>query len=123
MTLTSAINGWAVRQAEGYEVLHAGAVVRGGAAVLLPAGSGSGKTTLTAGLLTRGFRLFSDEVAAIDVASGQLVGYPRALSVRRDVLPLFDVSAVGFAADRTAAMLPAGAFGGQRARGAAGVPR
>jgi HprK-related kinase A len=51
-------------------LLHAGAVERGGLALLLPALPGSGKSTLTAALSLSGWRLLSDEFGAYDPVAG-----------------------------------------------------
>ena len=119
--LVSALNLWAVRQTDRHYVFHAGAVTYRGAGVLLPAASLHGKSTLTAALVRRGFELLSDEVGAVDLASGALVGYPRALSLRRDVLPLLglDESAGASLGDGNARMVRVGAIGGVRAGDAA----
>ncbi len=115
--LVSALNLWAVQNTDRHYVFHAGAVVHDGAGVLLPAASLSGKSTLTAGLVRRGFELLSDEVGAVDLASGTLVGYPRALSLRRDVLELLelDESAGASLGHATARMVRVAALGGVRA--------
>jgi len=91
--LCSALNTWAALQPSPRCVFHAGCVARDGGAVLMPGSSHAGKSTLTAGLLGRGFGLLSDEVGAIDLESGSLVGYPRLLSLREDVLGLFGLPA------------------------------
>lgn len=52
-------------------LLHAGALERGGAALLLPATPGSGKSTLTAALALRGWRLLSDEFGVFDPQVGE----------------------------------------------------
>lgn len=85
--LSSALNQWAVSVFEGF-AFHAAAVVRGGKGILLPAPSRAGKSTLTAALLTRGFELLSDEVAALDQAPRRIRPYPRNLALRADVLTL-----------------------------------
>ncbi len=51
-------------------LLHAGAVARNDLAVLMPAVPGAGKTTLTAALASRGWRLLSDEFAAVETDTG-----------------------------------------------------
>jgi hypothetical protein len=61
--------------------LHAGAVARDGAAIVLPGLSHAGKSTLVRELLRRGFTYFSDEYALID-RTGRLHAYPRALMLR-----------------------------------------
>lgn len=53
-------------------LLHAGAVERSGAALLMPATPGSGKSTLTAALAQRGWRLLSDEFGALSTVDGQV---------------------------------------------------
>jgi hypothetical protein len=59
--------------------LHAGAVALNGVGVVLPAPSGSGKSTLTAGLTAAGFDYLSDELGRLDLASGIVHPFPRAL--------------------------------------------
>jgi hypothetical protein len=58
-------------------VLHAGAVVGRGGAVLVAGRSGSGKSTLLAALARRGFRLLTDDVAVVrHDADDRLVVHP-----------------------------------------------
>jgi hypothetical protein len=47
-------------------LIHAGAVVRDGQALLLPGVSGAGKTTLTYALAARGWQTLSDDLLALD---------------------------------------------------------
>jgi hypothetical protein len=61
--------------------LHAGALSWRGTGVVLPAPSGSGKSTLTAGLTVAGCEYLSDEVALVDLESGILHPFPRALGL------------------------------------------
>jgi len=65
-----------------YLVIHAAVVEKHGHALILPAPPGSGKSTLCAGLVTRGWRLLSDELTLIDPASGQLVPVPRPIGLK-----------------------------------------
>ena len=51
-------------------LLHAGAVERGGGAVLLPAQPGSAKSTLAAALACSGFRLLSDQFGVVSLDDG-----------------------------------------------------
>ncbi|MDQ1301981.1 MAG: hypothetical protein QG637_1903 [Chloroflexota bacterium] len=53
-----------------------------GAGVVLAGDAGLGKTTLTLALLRHGFRVFSDDVAAVGCADGLLHPFPRPLAVR-----------------------------------------
>jgi len=65
-----------------YLVVHAAVVERSGRALILPAPPGSGKSTLCAGLVSRGWRLLSDELTLIDPGSGHLVPLPRPISLK-----------------------------------------
>ena len=56
--------------------IHAGAVEREGKALLLPALAGSGKTLLTLGLVNKGFKFLSDDVALVDPDSAFLRPLP-----------------------------------------------
>ncbi|MDI6745921.1 MAG: HprK-related kinase A [Rhodocyclaceae bacterium] len=63
-------------------ILHAAVVERNGRALILPAPPGSGKSTLCAGLIQRGWRLLSDELAMIDPATFALTPIPRPVSLK-----------------------------------------
>lgn len=67
-----------------YLTIHAAVVEKSGKALILPAPPGSGKSTLCAGLIHRGWRLLSDELALIDPASGQLTPLPRPVSLKNE---------------------------------------
>ncbi|WP_374649794.1 HprK-related kinase A [Rhizorhabdus sp.] len=67
-----------------YLLLHAAAVERGGRAVILPGESGSGKSTLAALLGEAGWRLLADEFVLIDLASGLIQPFPRAISLKNE---------------------------------------
>jgi hypothetical protein len=82
--------GWVVRdvnraaaEASGcHLLLHAGGVEAGGTGVLIPGASGSGKSTLVAGLVRSGLGYLTDELAALDMASGKLMPYPKPITVK-----------------------------------------
>jgi hypothetical protein len=60
-----------VTLADGYLLIHAGAVVTpGGDAVLILGEAGSGKTTLVAALVQDGFGYLSDEAGAVELGTG-----------------------------------------------------
>jgi HprK-related kinase A len=67
-----------------YIVVHAAVIERAGRAMLLPAPPGSGKSTLCAALVSRGWRLLSDELALIDIATRNIVPIPRPISLKND---------------------------------------
>ncbi len=74
---------WCVSSlAQQYLVMHAAVLERGGCALILPAPSGSGKSTLCAGLVFRGWRLLSDELALLDPATAMIVPLARPVSLK-----------------------------------------
>jgi hypothetical protein len=64
-------------------LIHAGAVVRDGQALLLPGVSGAGKTTLTYALAARGWQTLSDDLLALDAAHTETPGALAALPCPR----------------------------------------
>jgi HprK-related kinase A len=75
-----------------YLIFHAAVVEKTGRALILPAPPGSGKSTLCAGLVNRGWRLLSDELTLIDLASCEVVPLPRPVSLKNasiDVIRAF----------------------------------
>ena len=62
--------------------LHAAAVGRGEACVVLPAPSGSGKSTLTAALAYSGLDYLTDEVVLLDRHGGRISALPTSLSLK-----------------------------------------
>ena len=63
-------------------ILHAAVVERRGLALLLPAPPGSGKSTLCAGLVSRGWRLLSDELALISPETAHVLPLVRPISLK-----------------------------------------
>lgn len=73
----------AAAEAGGRHLLfHAGALDAGGTGILLPGTSGSGKSTLTAGLARCGLGYLTDELAALDLRRGELLPYPKPITVK-----------------------------------------
>lgn len=62
--------------------LHAGAVERGGTALLISGASGQGKSTLTTLLSEKGWRILSDDVSPVRMDADVVLPYPQA-AVRR----------------------------------------
>lgn len=77
------VNRSVVIRSAGYVLLHAAVASLDGRAVLLPAPSGAGKTTLVAGLVLSGMAYLSDEIAAIDPATGLVHPYAKPLTIHR----------------------------------------
>lgn len=63
-------------------LLHSAVIEREGYAVVLPAPPGSGKSTLCAGLVNRGWRLLSDELALISLTDASISPLGRPISLK-----------------------------------------
>jgi HprK-related kinase A len=89
---------WCVsHRAHRYLIIHAAVLELHGRALILPAPPGSGKSTLCAALVTRGWRLLSDEMTLVRLDDGMLVPLPRPVSLKNasiDVIRAFDPDAV-----------------------------
>ncbi len=76
---------WCVSQfAHNYLTLHAAVVEKDGHTVIMPAPPGSGKSTLCAGLVARGWRLFSDELVLFSPKTGEVSPIPRPISLKNE---------------------------------------
>lgn len=71
-----------------YLIIHAAVIEREGFAAIIPAPPGSGKSTLCAALIQRGWRLLSDELALLDMASMQLYGMARPVNLKNQSIEL-----------------------------------
>jgi len=80
-----------------YLLLHAATVERDGRALIMTGESGAGKSTLAALLGERGWRLMGDEFALLDMASGHLLPFPRAISLKNGAIRVMEAEV---AADR-----------------------
>jgi HprK-related kinase A len=67
-----------------YLIIHAAVIEQDGHAAIIPAPPGSGKSTLCAGLVNRGWRLLSDELALYDKASGLVYGMARPINLKNE---------------------------------------
>jgi HprK-related kinase A len=92
------VMNWCVsHRAHRYLIIHAAVLALNGRAVILPAPPGSGKSTLCAALVTRGWRLLSDEMTLVRLEDGMLVPLPRPVSLKNasiDVIRAFAPDAV-----------------------------
>ncbi len=76
---------WCVyMNAHQYLVIHAAAVQKGDTTCLLPGASGSGKSTLCAALVSRGWRLLSDELAVLQLGDGKVLPIARPISLKNE---------------------------------------
>jgi hypothetical protein len=78
------------KQVQDLVLLHAGAVARGGDALVLPARMGVGKSTLVLALLQRGFGYLSDELGAIDPVTGRVYPFEKRIGLDEAAVSLFD---------------------------------
>lgn len=69
-------------------LVHAGAASLDGRAVVFPGDPDAGKSTLVAALVADGFSYLSDEAAAVDLDTGLVCPYPRAMALERGSWPL-----------------------------------
>jgi HprK-related kinase A len=77
------VMNWCVsHRAHAYLIIHAAVLERHGRAVILPAPPGSGKSTLCAALVTRGWRLLSDEMTLVRLHDGAVLPVPRPVSLK-----------------------------------------
>lgn len=76
-----------------FVLLHAGSVARGGGGIVMSGDSGAGKSTLAAMLGHGGWRFLGDEFALLDVKSGELVPFPRPISLKNESIALLEAVA------------------------------
>ena len=69
-------------------IVHAAVVEKNGKSIILPGPPGSGKSTLCAGLVTRGWRLLTDELAMISLKTGFLTPIPRPVSLKNESIDI-----------------------------------
>ena len=69
-------------------VIHSAVVEKNGRALILPAPPGSGKSTLCAALVTRGWRLLSDELALVTLDEISVVPMCRPLSLKNESIQI-----------------------------------
>lgn len=89
-------------------LLHASSVEKDGHALVMTGESGSGKSTLAALLGERGWRLMGDEFALLDLMTGEVLPFPRLVSLKNDAI---DVMAEEAEAERMGPLLAGTAKG------------
>jgi len=76
------LNWCIAAHAHQFLIVHAAVIEKGGRAAILPAPPGSGKSTLCAGLVSRGWRLLSDELTLVDLVTGAIHGMARPINLK-----------------------------------------
>ncbi|ALG67297.1 hypothetical protein [Beggiatoa leptomitoformis] len=76
-------------QIRSHLLCHAAALSFNNQGYIIVADSGCGKTTLSLALVKQGFKLLSDEMAALSLHTGELSPYPRCLWVRTGTKAIF----------------------------------
>jgi len=76
------LNWCIAAHAHQFLIVHAAVIEKNGRAALLPAPPGSGKSTLCAGLVSRGWRLLSDELTLVDLVTGAIHGMARPINLK-----------------------------------------
>lgn len=84
-----------------YLLLHSAVIERDGCAVIMPAPPGSGKSTLCAGLVHRGWRLLSDELALISLTDASITPLGRPISLKNQSIDIIRNCVPGAVFSRT----------------------
>lgn len=80
---------WSVSgSAHAYLIIHAAVVEKNGHAIVMPAPPGSGKSTLCAALVSRGWRLLSDELTLISLDDHLVWPLARPVSLKNASIPI-----------------------------------
>jgi hypothetical protein len=66
--------------------VHAAAIEQGGRVAILPGASGAGKSTLTAALISRGWRLLSDELTLISLSDSTIAALARPVGLKNEAI-------------------------------------
>ena len=80
--LDALINASAMRHLGFHILIHAGSLAWGDAGIVIPGESGAGKSTLVAALAMSGFKYLSDELAVLELASGDLFPFPKPICLK-----------------------------------------
>lgn len=83
-----AFNWCVASQAHQFLSIHGAVLERGGRAVIITGYPGAGKSTLCAALVSRGWRLLSDELTLVRPSDGRLIPVPRPISLKNQSIDL-----------------------------------
>lgn len=82
------LNWCVANNAHQYLIIHAAVVEKNKVTCILPGTPGSGKSTLCAALVSKGWRLLSDEMAMVSIATGEVVPIPRPISLKNQSIDI-----------------------------------
>lgn len=82
------LNWCIANHAHQYLIIHAAVVEKYGKAIIFPAQPGSGKSTLSAALVSRGWRLLSDELALLSLSQQLLVPLARPINLKNESIDI-----------------------------------
>lgn len=71
-----------------YLIVHSAVVAKKDKAIILPGEPGAGKSTLCAALVSRGWRLLSDEMALIDPSAESITPIPRPIGLKNESIEI-----------------------------------
>jgi len=90
VAVRAAVTRLAVERSGGLCIVHAGALVAEGRALLLPGNAGRGKSTLSAGLAAAGFEMLSDDSTLLVGQPLQVAPLPTGLCVKPGAYKVLD---------------------------------
>ncbi|MHC4216402.1 MAG: HprK-related kinase A [Planctomycetota bacterium] len=80
---------WCIyRNAHQFLIIHSCVVEKNGKAILIPGESGAGKSTLCAALVSRGWRLLSDELTLLTINDKKVMPTARPISLKNDSIQI-----------------------------------
>ena len=82
------MNGCIARHAHHFLMLHAASLETNGKAVLFLGKAGAGKSTLAAALVSRGWRLLSDEFGLVDMETSRCLSLARPVCLKNEAIEL-----------------------------------
>ena len=82
------LNWCIANHAHQYLIVHAAAVEKYGKAIIFPAQPGSGKSTLSAALVSREWRLLSDELALISLSDKTVIPLARPINLKNESIDI-----------------------------------
>jgi HprK-related kinase A len=86
--LESGMSWCMYRNSHQYLIIHAAVIQKDAVTCILPGTSGAGKSTLCAALVSKGWRLFSDELAILRLDHGAVMPITKPISLKNESISL-----------------------------------